>query len=66
MAGRGLSHFDLQSGRTAAFDTPFIGHQNTHGVAGDSNVLPGAKFISVSGGSADVCASRVNLKSEES
>jgi hypothetical protein len=60
------NRFEDQSHSAAAFDTPFIGHQNTYGVAGDSKVLPGAKFISVSDGSADVCAPGVKLKSEES
>jgi len=59
-------HFEDQTQSGAAFDTPFIGYQNTHGVAGDSKVLPGAKFISVSDGSADVWAPGVKLKSEES
>ena len=60
------NRFEDRSHSAAAFDTPFIGHQNTYGVAGDSKVLPGAKFISVSDGSADVCAPGVKLKSEES
>ena len=59
------NRFEDQSQSGAAFDTPFIGYQNTHGVAGDSKVLPGAKFISVSDGSAEVCAPGVKLKSEE-